>query len=220
LIAEDPKSAEIIRPILRGKDIKRYGYNFADKWLICATKNIVDTDIPNKYPAICKHLEQFKGQGKLGDNSTTKVFNRPWWSLMQEPTGYWEDFSKQKIIYPNMTKYMPFFLDNNGFYTNQKCFIISGKSLAYLTAFFNSKVFNICYRDNFPELQGGTRELSKVFFEEIKIPQIEDLISEDFDILVENLQNGEDGADLRLERALILALNLANYEDFIMNYKI
>ena len=119
-----------------------------------------------------------------------------------------------------MTKDMPFFLDNEGFYTNQKCFIITGENLSYLTVFFNSKVFKICYRDNIPELQGGTSELSKVFFEDIKIPPIETIISEDFDILVKDLQNGKDYADLRLEKALILALDLQQYEDYIKNYKI
>ena len=119
-----------------------------------------------------------------------------------------------------MTKYMPFSLDKYGYYTNQKCFILTGKNLAYLTAFFNSKIFKICYRDNFPELQGGTRELSKIFFEEVKIPHIVDLIFEDFDVLVEDIQNGKDYADLRLERALLFALDLRQYEDYIMNYKI
>jgi hypothetical protein len=133
---------------------------------------------------------------------------------------YREDFFRQKIVYPNMTKFMPFFLDKNGFYTNQKCFIITGNNLAYLTAFFNSNVFKICYRDNFPELLGGTRELSKIFFENVKIPPIKDLISEDFDTLVDDLQNGKDYADLRLEKALIYALNLQQYEDYIMSYKI
>jgi hypothetical protein len=119
-----------------------------------------------------------------------------------------------------MTKYMPFFLDNEGYCTNQKCFIITGKNLAYLTAFFNSNIFKICYRNNFPELQGGTRELSKVFFEEVKIPHIENLILDDFEILVEDVQKSKDYADLRLERALILALELQQYEDYITNYKI
>jgi hypothetical protein len=89
-----------------------------------------------------------------------------------------------------------------------------------LTAFFNSKIFKICYKDTFPELQGGTRELRKIFFEDIKIPQIENLISEDFDLLVEDLQNGDDYADSRLEKALLLALDLQQYEDYITNYKI
>ena len=115
LIAEDPKSAEIIRPILRGKDIKRYGYEFADKYVICAR---VVTNIPNNYPAICRHLEQYKGKSKLGDNSTTKVFKRPWWSWMQEPVSYWEDFSKQKIMYPDISQELSFCLINEEIYCN------------------------------------------------------------------------------------------------------
>ena len=119
---------------------------------------------------------------QTGDIGARKKTNNQWFET-QDSISYWEDFSRQKIVYPNMTKYMPFFLDNEGFCTNQKCFIITGESLAYLTAFFNSNIFKICYRDSFPELQGGTRELSKIFFERLKIPQIEDLISDDFKIL-------------------------------------
>ena len=217
LIAQDPKSEEIIRPILRGRDIKKYGYEWNDKYVIIAR---LESDIPNKYPTICKHLEQFKGKGKLGDNSTTKVFKRPWWAWMQEPVSYWEEFFKHKIVYPNMTKFMPFLLDKKNFMTNQKCFIMTGEKLAYLTAFFNSNIFKICYRDNFPELQGGTRELSKIFFEQVKIPDIEDIIDIDFDILVDDVQELRDNASKRLERALILALGLQEYEEYILNYNI
>ena len=214
---ERQRTAEIIRPILRGRDIKRYGYEWNDKYVIIAR---LESDIPNKYPAICKHLEQFKGKGKLGDNSTTKVFKRPWWAWMQEPVSYWEEFFKHKIVYPNMTKFMPFLLDKKNFMTNQKCFIMTGEKLAYLTAFFNSNIFKICYRDNFPELQGGTRELSKIFFEQVKIPDIEDIINIDFDILVDDVQELRDNASKRLERALILALGLQEYEEYIINYNI
>ena len=217
LIAEDPKSAEIIRPILRGRDIKRYGYDFADLWLINTHNGVKEKGIKpiniSDYPAIKKHLDKFYPELEKRQDKGDTPYNL-------RNCAYIEDFYKQKIIYPNMTKYMPFFLDKNGFYTNQKCFIITGNNLAYLTAFFNSKIFKICYRDNFPELQGGTRELSKVFFEDIKIPQVNDLISEDFDTFVEDLQNGKDYADLRLERALIFTLNLHEYEDYIMSYKI
>ena len=73
-------------------------------------------------------------------------------------------------MYPNMTKFMPFILDNTGFFINDQGFIITGDHLSYLVAFFNSNIFQICYRDSFPELQGGTRELRKIFFEQVKIP--------------------------------------------------
>jgi len=219
LIEDDPKSEEIIRPLLRGRDIKRYSYAYGDLHLITTFPSL-KIDIED-YPAVKQHLISF-GYDRLkqtGDKGARKKTNNQWFET-QDSINYWEDFSKQKIVYPNMTKYMPFFLDNKSFCTNQKCFIITGEGLAYLTAFFNSNVFKICYRDNFPELQGGTRELSKIFFEKLKIPHIENLISEDFEILVKDVQDGKNFADLRLERALLLALGLQEYEEYILNYKI
>jgi len=75
-----------------------------------------------------------------------------------------------------MTKYLPFVLDDKMFLTNQKCFIITGEGLAFLTAFLNSSLFKFCFRDSFPELQGGTREMSKIFFDKIPVikPSVED----------------------------------------------
>ena len=115
---------------------------------------------------------------------------------------------------------MPFLLDKESFITNQKCFIMTGEKLAYLTTFFNSNIFKICYRDNFPELQGGTRELSKVFFEQVKIPDVEDIIDVDFDTLVDDVQKGKDNTSLKLERTLIFALGLQEYEKYILDYNI
>ena len=63
LISADSKSAEIIRPILRGRDIKRYGFDFADLWLINTHNGIKDKDIPpvdiNQYPAVKAHLDKY-----------------------------------------------------------------------------------------------------------------------------------------------------------------
>ena len=219
LIAQDPKSEEIIRPILRGRDIKRYGYEFADLYIITTFPSL-KIDIES-YPAVKQHLLSF-GYDRLkqtGDKGARKKTNNKWFET-QDSISYWEEFFKHKIVYPNMTKFMPFLLDKKNFMTNQKCFIMTGEKLAYLTAFFNSNIFKICYRDNFPELQGGTRELSKIFFEQVKIPDIEDIINIDFDILVDDVQELRDNASKRLERALILALGLQEYEEYIINYNI
>jgi len=71
-----------------------------------------------------------------------------------------------------MTKFLPFVYDEQGYYTNQKCFIITGIQLGYLTAFLNSSLFKYCFTDSFPELQGRTRELSKVFFDNIPVKPV------------------------------------------------
>ena len=88
-----------------------------------------------------------------------------------------------------MTKYMPFVFDDLGHITNQKCFIITGENTAFLTAFFNSSLFKFCFRESFPELQGGTRELSKIFFDKIPVLRIDSATEEHFSALVRDLQH-------------------------------
>lgn len=88
-----------------------------------------------------------------------------------------------------MTKYMPFLYDDKSFLTNQKCFIITGERMAFLTAFFNSSLFKFCFRESFPELQGGTRELSKIFFDKIPVKEISEDIENQFRTVVIDIQN-------------------------------
>ena len=95
---------------------------------------------------------------------------------------------KQKIIYPNMTKFLPFYLDNYQYYTNQKCFFITGKRLSFLTAFLNSSLFKFCFKNSFPELLGETRELSKIFFNKIPVIEVSDAIDQEFSDLVNDIQ--------------------------------
>ena len=87
-----------------------------------------------------------------------------------------------------MTKFLPFYLDKKAFFQNDKSFMITGKNLSYLTAFLNSSLFKWCYLDNFPELQGGTRELRKIFFDKIPVMQVEKNIETEFDILIKEIQ--------------------------------
>ena len=192
---EKKRTEELIRPILRGRDIKRYGYDFADLWLI-ATFPSKHYDI-DQFPALKDYLLSF-GKYRLEQTGKTyfidnkriisrKKTNNKWFET-QDSINYWEDFSSQKIIYPNMTKFLPFFYDDKGFMTNQKCFIITGESISYLTAFLNSSLFKFCFRNSFPELLGGTRELSKIFFDKIPVLKISHEINMRFKYYVSDIQ--------------------------------
>lgn len=92
-------------------------------------------------------------------------------------------------MYPNMTKYIPFYFDEKGFYQNDKSFMITGANVAYLTAFLNSSLFKFCFLENFPELQGGTRELRKIFFDKIPVLKVSDEINESFIPVLKDIQN-------------------------------
>ena len=192
---ERKRTAELIRPILRGRDIKRYGYDWANLYLI-ATFPSRHYDI-DRYPAVKQYLlsfgiERLEQTGKThvvdGEKVKARKKTNNKWFETQDSISYWEDFFKPKIIYPNMTKYMPFVFDNKMYLTNQKCFIITGKNVAYLTAFFNSSLFKYCFRDSFPELQGGTRELSKIFFDKIPVCEVSDSQNLQFQDAVEDIQ--------------------------------
>ncbi len=100
-----------------------------------------------------------------------------------------DDFFKPKIMYPNMTKYLPFYYDEKEFYQNDKSFMITGKSVAYLTAFLNSSLFKYCYLNNFPELQGGTRELRKIFFDKIPVLKVDESINEHMKTMILDIQS-------------------------------
>ena len=102
-------------------------------------------------------------------------------------------------MYPNMTKYIPFYFDEKNFLQNDKSFMITGKHIAYLTAFLNSSIFKFCFLDKFPELQGGTRELRKIFFDKIPVLKVSDKENEIFKSLVTDIQN-----DYKKEKAILI----------------
>jgi hypothetical protein len=173
IISEDPKSAEIIRPILRGRDIKRYEYTFADLWLI-TTFPSKKYDIDN-FPGVKKHLLSF-GIHRLEQTGGIHIINGEQikarkrtnnkWFETQDSISYWDDFSKQRIVYREISDSMDACLVEPHYFVNNKCYMISGKHLIFLLSFFNSKMFHkiIFQRTN---ITGGKGE---AFISSIRVP--------------------------------------------------
>lgn len=171
LIAEDAKSADLIHPLLRGRDIQAWTTSNDGQYLINPHNGVPRQNIPpvdiEDYPAIKRHLDLFIDKlAKRGDKGVTPYNLRN--------CDYIEEFSKPKIMYPNMTSLFPFIYDDKGFYGNDKTFMITANddtvNLKFLTAAFNSKLCKLWIWYNCPELQGGTREIRKVYFENFRIP--------------------------------------------------
>ncbi|OCB01541.1 hypothetical protein BBC27_03425 [Acidithiobacillus ferrivorans] len=180
-IAEDPDCAELIVPLLRGRYVDRYATQWQAaqdaKWMI-ATFPARDLKFQNVPVPIQRHLEKYrealepKPRSWDGPNWQGRKAGSYQWFETQDPIAYHADFFKPKVIYPNMTKYLPFYFDQNDhFFGNQKCFIITSdaENLLALTAVLNSSLFRCCFKDDFPELLGNTYELSKIFFDKIPI---------------------------------------------------
>ncbi len=176
LISEDVKSAEIIKPMVRGRGIIPYGVSESE-YLINTHNGLKEKEPPvppiniADYPAIKKYLDAFYPQlEKRGDKGETPYNLRN--------CAYVEEFDKSKIIYPEITAFFPFYFDESKMYCNNKNFILTAQddsvSLPFLTAVFNSSLAKLWIWYNCPELQGGTREIRKVYFEHFPVPKATD----------------------------------------------
>ncbi len=203
LIAEDPKSAELIKPLLRGRDITAWKSNH-ELYMINSHNGVKEKNIPpiyiEDYTAIKHHLDQHIDKlTKRGDKGNTPYNLRN--------CAYLEEFSRPKIVYPNMTSVFPFSYDESGSLCNQKCFIITQKddelSLKLLVTLLNSKLCKLWIWYNCPELQGGTREISKVYFE--NYPVMMDVSSDE----LESLADAQLAANEQLQKYVTKFLNRA-----------
>ena len=197
---ERQRTAEIIRPILRGRDIKRYGYEFADLYIITTFPSL-KIDIES-YPAVKQHLLSF-GYDRLkqtGDKGARKKTNNKWFET-QDSISYWEDFYKQKIMYSEIVKEPQFYLDNKGeFFAEATSFIMTGSNLDYLYNLLHSKIITYFFKTFYAGGGLGVDgyRYKKAFLERLPIPQIKSK--------VEFKTNDE------IERYISLAYNLTEEE--------
>ena len=250
LIAEDPKSEELIKPLLRGRDINAWVTEKEDQYLI-GTFPALNLDI-DQYPAIKNHLLSFSIE-KLEQTGAKHIVNGEEikarkktsnkWFETQDQIGYYKEFAKPKIVYPNMTSVFPFTYDETGSFSNDKSFIITEKDnsqnlpkgtenviaseakqsnaetisdvipakagisspsgynlLKALLAIFNSNLVKLWIWYNCPELMGGTREIRKDYFENLRIPldnvELLHQLATLADEIIEAKKNGEDITEL------------------------
>lgn len=166
---ERTKTEELIHPILRGRDIKRFGYDWANLWLINThngTMNRPCIDI-NEYPAIKNHLD--KHWVKI--SKRTDKGNTPY-NLRN--CAYLDDFKKPKVIYPETTKGARFAFDNTGIYIDKTCFMLISDAALYLQKTLSSKLFEVAYNKMFSsvELVNHTYQYNKHAL--LKLPIMDD----------------------------------------------
>lgn len=189
LVAQSPKSNEIIQPILRGRDIQKFHANWSNMYLIVTHNGYIDDSgnyinpiEVNNYESVKNHLDVYRDKLRARHDKGVTEYNL-------RSCIYMEDFFRPKIIYPEITKFINFYFDSDQhYYVNNKCFILIGKQIEYLTAFLNSSLFKFCFLNNFPELLGGTRELRKIFMETIPIKQVSEETNARFATLIHSVQ--------------------------------
>ena len=185
---ERKRTAELIRPILRGRDIKRYGYNWAGLYLI-ATFPSRHYDI-EQYPAVKNYLlsfgiERLEQTGKEHNMNGEKIkarkkTNNKWFET-QDSISYWEDFSKPKIVWGNLNLKPSYaIVEDNSFINALSPMIVPASR--YLLAILNSKLADYFIRQLGVTRNGGYFEYKPMFIEQLPVPQcLDDSILKEID---------------------------------------
>jgi type I restriction-modification system DNA methylase subunit/predicted type IV restriction endonuclease len=173
LIAENSNSAEIIKPFLAGRDVRRYQPLPIGRFLIFTKRGI---DIA-KYPAIERYLNQFREElmpkpldWKNKEWKGRKVGSYKWFEI-QDAVDYWEEFEKPKIIVPCIVKQGSYVYDSKRFFSNDKTCIIPTKDL-YLLGLLNSKTLDFVLHSIASTKQGGYFEYKPMYISQLPIYQV------------------------------------------------
>ncbi|HEU0219625.1 MAG TPA: DNA methyltransferase [Gallionella sp.] len=160
LIAQDPKSAELLKPFLEGKDLKKWRIEPQDLWLIYIPKNRINID---DYPAIKVHLLPFKAQ--LEKRATKQA----WFELQQAQAAYVPAFEGLKIVYGHFSPSALFSFETKSYYSNDKSYIIPNADY-FLLGLLNSKICWSLISAMCPSVRGGFYEVRVQYIETLPIP--------------------------------------------------
>ncbi|MEP7238950.1 MAG: Eco57I restriction-modification methylase domain-containing protein, partial [Ferruginibacter sp.] len=209
LIESDPKNSEIIKQLLRGRDVEKYGYNFENIYLINAHNGVKELGINRinvleEYPLVFAHLLQFK---TIAEQRTDK--GDQWYNLRN--CAYLKEFEKEKLIWAETMRvhktgdrsFPRFGFDDKGIFTDKTVFIGVGAHLKYLLAFLNSSVGKWLIMEYVGKLDTGGYMMQKIFLDKIPIlvPTTEDenTIIKITDKILWNFQNNKDSLEYENE---------------------
>ena len=167
LIAKDPNSAKIIKPVLRGRDIQRYQAKWAGLWLIDTHNGYGDVPVVNidDYPAIKTHLDRFYPKLKKRQDKGKTPYNL-------RNCAYHEEFTKEKLFWMDLTEQGRFVYDTVGTFCVNSAFMLSGQSIKYLCALLNSKLITWFMHNTALNSGMGTTRWVRFTVERLPIPQI------------------------------------------------
>lgn len=176
LIAEHPSSSEVLKPYLRGRDVKRWQVNFAELYLIKieSSENKVhpwsgksekeaEKSLAKIYPAIHTHLQDFRDGLKKRDDQ-----GKYFWELRS--CAYWKDFEEHKIAWGNLATAPQFTFVGRRYFINAPATFLVSES-QYLLGILNSRVTHYLVLQSAAERQGGFVEFKPMYISPLSIPE-------------------------------------------------
>ena len=164
LMKADPKSADLLKPFLRGENIKRWRIESDDLFLINTPKGKVDIEV---YPAVRDWLAPFR---EALEKRATK---QEWWALQQAQVAYQDRLGRPKLSYPHFQNRRMFSAERTGAFSNDKSYFIAADDDGLL-GYLNSSLAWFLLISLSPAVQNGWHEMRVQYVEQIAVPEVSD----------------------------------------------
>ncbi len=184
--AERKRTEQIIRPILRGRDVKRYAYNWAGLYLlwipwhfplyedesIIGASEKAELEFRKQFPAVYKHLSCYKDILSKRNQSETGI-RYEWYALQRWGANYWDEFNKPKIVWMDLSDVPTFAYDDNAQFANNTVYFLSGRAnLLYLLGYLNSKIATYLFSQIGSTSGVGTTRWQAFTMERLFVPHV------------------------------------------------
>ncbi len=181
LIIDDPSSADVLKPFLRGRDVKRWCVDFANQYLIYipwhfplnesnpqGASPLAEAKFKELYPAIYRHLLRFKKQ-LLERNATETGIRYEWYALQRYGSHYWTELAKHKIVWGNLSTQPCFAYDDSGAYVNAPANFLPSEDISLL-GILNSNICRFVVAASAAQRAGGFLEYKPMYVKMVPIP--------------------------------------------------
>ena len=224
---ERERTAELIRPILRGRDIKRYDHEFADQYIIATFPsrqyNIDDYQALREF-LLSFGMERLEQTGKEYNINGEKVkarkkTNNKWFET-QDSISYWDDFSRPKIIWKRVGSIIRFSYDEKGVFGLDSTCFATGKHIPYLCCVLNSSMGHYLL-NGAPRTGTGDLLISVQAVEPVRVPVIDDSYESFSDLVRRFITNPSSELDDEIDNIIfdLYGLNPAEREYIVNNYR-
>lgn len=189
---ERQRTAELIRPILRGRDIKRYGYDWANLWLIYipwhfpfqfdsaiqGASEKAERAFKEQYPAVYIHMLGYKKELSARNKAETGI-RYEWYAMQRWGANYWEDFLKPKVVWARLMRiskndveaFPRFCIADAGFFVVDSLCFFTGKNMQILVQMLNSEYAAYYFLKNIAILDNGGMQMRQQYIESIPLPK-------------------------------------------------
>ena len=187
LIAEHPSSSEVLKPFLRGRDVKRWTVDYQDLWLLFVPWHFplhsdptiegasekAEKAFQQQYPAIYNHLLSFKTELSNRNKAETGI-RYEWYALQRCAATYWQEFERSKIVWGNLATKPQFTIAQPGVYLCAPANLVVSEENAYLLAILNSAITHFYIDQIAATRQGGFIEYKPMYVAQVPIPAATD----------------------------------------------